>query len=146
MITGTSRVGDAGQVWSDGHDPVIVVSGYALEGDDDWFYLVIDDGAFGSLQPRVLLEPPATTDLDLRVTYLNNADRELVPSCDTGVACAGVAGHAGCCSTHAGDNDDEIRFNAETGFGDENSGILLIHVKSFRTPNICDFYTLFIWI
>ncbi len=143
VISGAGRVGE---VWSDGHDPVILVSEYALEGDDDWYYLVVDDGAFGRLEPRVLLEPPATTDLDLRVTFLNNEDRVFVPSCDTGDECNGVAGHAGCCSDNGGDNDDEVRFSAETGLRDENTGVLLIRVQSFRTPNICDFYTLYIWI
>ena len=143
VISGAGRVG---ALWADGHDPVILVTGFAVEGDDDWYYLTIDDGAFGSLQPRVLLEPPAGTDLDLRVAYLNNVDRVFEPDCDVGDPCENIAGHVGCCSTNAGDNDDEVSFDAETGIGQENSGVLLIRVEAFRTPNVCDFYTLYIWI
>ena len=143
MISGAGQVGG---LWSDGHDDVILITGYAQEGDDDWYYLLVDDGGFGSLQPRVLLEPPATVDLDLRVAYLNNADREFVPECSTGRECAGIAGHAGCCSTLGAGQDDEVRFDAETGIGQENSGVLLIRVQSFRTPNICDFYHLWVWL
>jgi hypothetical protein len=84
--------------------------------------------------------------LDLRVAYLNNVDRVFEPDCDVGDPCENIAGHVGCCSTNAGDNDDEVSFDAETGIGQENSGVLLIRVEAFRTPNVCDFYTLYIWI
>jgi len=144
IVEGAGRVGDG--PWSDGHDPVILVSGYAARPDDDWYFLEVDDQAFGDLEPRVLLEPPPGTDLDLRVAYLNNADRDFVPDCDEGHACVGVAGHPGCCSTLPMDVADEVRFDAETGVAQENSGVLLIRVQAFNTPNVCDFYTLYIWL